>query len=140
MIIFVFKIIITANMKKTKLILASLVLSFTFISCSTQQRALNDLRSLNEELKENRSRYTASDINRAYNNLSKIQERIKKYEYTKAEYEEIGKLTTSCYIYMGKNAVQTAVGDIINAASQIKGAVDGVKEAAKEIKGEFEKK
>ena len=84
-----------------------------------------------EENKEVRKR---DEVQLIVDRLNKIQENMKRYEYTAEEMREIGKLKASCYVYMGKNTVETAVGDAMRTVNEVRGAAEGIKDAIKEIK------
>lgn len=121
-------------MKTRQAFLALALCAAALTSCGSAQSSLNALRSLNEDLRDNSVRFTAKDWRAAQDRLNKIQENMKRYEYTAEEMREIGKLKASCYVYMGKNTVETAVGDAMRTVNEVRGAAEGIKDAIKEIK------
>lgn len=96
-------------------------------SCSTKTSAISDLRSLTYDIREYGAEYTLADWKRVKNEYDKIDSRIRQYDYTPAEREEIGELKGQCVKYFAKGLVTNAAGQIIGISSEIKGILEGLK-------------
>lgn len=121
-------------MKRLTILAAIVAAAISFTSCGSAQGTINDLHSLNTELKYNSERFTSDDWHKAKARLDKIQKKVKKYDFTDEQLREIGALTTSCYVYMGKNTVKSTFKDIRDAAIQAQGAADEIKAIIEEIR------
>ena len=103
-------------------------------SCGSARGTINSLQNLNDELKYNSERFTAEDWRDAKMRLDKIQKDVKKYDFTDEQLKEIGALTASCYVYMGKNTLQSTFKDIRDAVIQAQGAADDIKAIIEDVK------
>lgn len=116
-------------MKNIKSYIMLAVAAIAMASCASSQSALNDLRNLNADLRDNRSRFTARDWKAVESRMNNIQGRIKRYNYSDEELREIGSLTAGCYVYMGKNTVGTVLDDVRRTVKQVEGAAEEIKRA-----------
>lgn len=119
------------TMKKTLLLTLLLAIAgiFTLSSCATKASAIDDLRQLSEQVRDNGAYYTVKDWKRTAQRYNKIADRLSKYDYTTAEMAEIGRLKGQCAGYFATGVIDNVGGKVINAASLIKGFIEGVKEA-----------
>lgn len=114
-----------------KTIFAAFAALALMCSCSTSNSALNDLRTLNNNIATEGSTYTLSDWRSAGMKYYKTDKKIAKYaakgKYTDEEMQEIGELQGSCLGGFAKGLGQNLTTKVNNAASLIKGIVDGFK-------------
>lgn len=115
-------------MRHTILTLTLILAALALASCTTSQSALNDLRNLNADLRDNRARFTPQDWKAVQRRMDNIQGRIQRYNYTDDELREIGALTAGCYVYMGKNTVGTVLDDVHRTVRQVQGAAEEIKQ------------
>lgn len=102
-------------------------------SCSTPQRAVNQLQNLTTDVKMNSVDYTIKDWKKCVKDYENINYKIEKYalkgEYTTAQMNEIGKLQGECAAEMAKGAGGSLLNKAVNFGSNIKGIIDGFKSA-----------
>lgn len=114
-----------------KTILAAFAALVLMCSCSTSQSALNDLRAVSTDVNMNGANYTTRDWKYAAYKYYKADKKIAKYaakgKYTNDEMQEIGQLQGTCVSGFAKGMGQQVTDKVTNAASLIKGLVDGVK-------------
>lgn len=103
-------------------------------ACNSAQASLNDLRRLNADLRDNRARFTSNDWKACQQRLDNIRQRIDRYNYSDEQLKEIGSLTTSCYVLMGKNTVGTVLDDVHRTVKQAQGAADEIKAIIDDVK------
>lgn len=96
-------------------------------SCSPKTSAISDLRSLTKDISNYGSEYTLNDWRKIKNEYDQITDRMKRYDYTPAQREEIGELKGQCVKYFAKGLVTNAAGQIIGISSEIKGILEGLK-------------
>lgn len=115
---------------KKKTILAAFAALVLMCSCSTSQTALNDLRNLNDKIAVEGSTYTLGDWKKTATKYYKTDKKIAQYategKYTDAEMEEIGELQGSCINGFAKGLGQNISNKVSNAASLLKGIVNGL--------------
>lgn len=118
-------------MKKTFLItlLLAVVSVFTLSSCASKASAINDLRQLSEQVRDYGATYNVKDWKRTAQRYNKITDRLSKYDFTLEEMNEIGRLKGQCAGYFATGVIDNVGGKVINAASLIKGFLQGVREA-----------
>ena len=96
-------------------------------SCHTgKDAALADLRSLTAQIEQNATVYDYNDWMRVKKRFEKVDNRLMRYDYTADESHEIGELKGRSLGYIAKGVVTKAGDKIIDAASQIKGILDGI--------------
>lgn len=113
-------------MKARHLIMMLMLLTLT--ACSTKRSAINDLRRFNNELAVYGPEYNLEDWKAAAADFQDINQRLRRYEYNAAEREEIGRLKGECIANFGKGVASNAITKITNAASELKGLIEGLKE------------
>lgn len=108
-------------MKKYFIILAVALVALT--SCQTKQAAINDLRSLTQEMQLNSNYYTLSDWEKAGVKYYNINKRIKAHagDYTNEEMKEIGDLNGQC----ARSFTDGAVNKVKGAKDMLKSFVEG---------------
>lgn len=121
-------------MKQLTTLFAFMVSVILLTSCGSARGTINDLQDLNYDLKYNSERFTAEDWRDAKGRLDKIQKNVKKYDFTDEQLKEIGALTASCYVYMGKNTLRSTFKDIRDAVIQAQGAADEIKAIIEDVK------
>lgn len=113
---------------KKKIILGIIVLGACLSSCSTKNTAVSDLRSLSQEIATNGAEYTADEWKEVKKKYDDINAKLDKYEYTAEENVEIGRLKGQCVASFAKGVATNVKGKVVNAASQVKGIIEGIKE------------
>ena len=98
-------------------------------SCSTKTSAISNLRSLTYDIRDNGSTYTVQDWMDVKDRYSKINDKISSYDLTTEEKEEVSNLKGQCVGYFAKGIVGNAAQKVVDGAAQVKGLVDGVKQA-----------
>lgn len=115
-----------------KRIIPLLLLAVLATSCrSGKDAAMNDLMNLRTEVQENAMSYNFNQWIKQEKKFEKICERMDKYEYTPEEHHEIGKAKGELVGYFAKGVMGKASNKIIDAAEQIQGIIDGIKNALK---------
>lgn len=81
-----------------KIISLCFVAAIMLASCQTKQSALNDLRSLNQEIRMNGENYSVNEWTQVGKRYYEINKKITKHagDYTDAEVKEIGELNGQC--------------------------------------------
>jgi hypothetical protein len=115
-------------MKKINVLMACGLLALTLASCSTKQRALDQLESFSTELRDHSRYYDLKDWEDAGKKFVKISKSVKKHEldYTPAEKVRIGKLEGECAGYMARGAKDNISDRLRGIVNEIKGIIEGV--------------
>jgi hypothetical protein len=115
-------------MKKINVLMACGLLALTLASCSTKQRALDQLESFSTELRDHSRYYDLKDWEDAGKKFVKISKSVKKHEldYTPAEKARIGKLEGECAGYMARGAKDNISDRLRGIVNDIKGIIEGV--------------
>ena len=115
-------------MKKINVLMACGLLALTLASCSTKQRALDQLESFSTELRDHSRYYDLKDWEDAGKKFVKISKSVKKHEldYTPAEKTRIGKLEGECAGYMARGAKDNISDRLRGIVNEIKGIIEGV--------------
>ena len=118
-------------MKKMKYLMACIVLALALTSCSTKQRAINQLESFSYELRDNSRYYDLQDWEKAGKKFVKITKNVKKHEfdYTPAEKARIGRLEGECAGYMARGAKDNVTDRLRGFINELKGILQGVTDA-----------
>ncbi|MDD7318288.1 MAG: hypothetical protein SOZ80_02875 [Prevotella sp.] len=95
-------------------------------SCSTKQRAINDLRKFSYELRDNSAYYDIEDWKAAVNRFADLRENVNKHEYTADEYRTIGQLEGECATYMVKGAKEGLINRVGKYAGELEGILEGI--------------
>ena len=114
--------------KKHILYILCLCTLLPLTSCTTSRTsAMDDLRDLRNEIRDNGIDYTLSDWNKAANKYGKIQNKLAKHSYSNEEQREIGVLKGECMSYFAKSITTNVAGKMSNVGSQLKGLLEGLK-------------
>ena len=118
-------------MKKMKYLMVCTALALALTSCSTKQRAINQLESFSTELRDNRRYYDFQDWEKAGKKFVKITKDVKKHEfdYTPAEKARIGRLEGECAGYMARGAKDNVTDRLRGFINELKGILQGVTDA-----------
>lgn len=109
------------------------LLMLTFTACSTSRMApVEELRDLSTELKLNSSEYDFQDWTRAKKKYVKLNKKIARNDYSPEERREIGQLKGECVGYFAKGIGRNLMDKVDNAAQQMKGFIDGLKNSLEE--------
>lgn len=106
---------------KKLLFVAALLLTLT--SCQTKRTAINDLRTLSNEMQVYGDNYSLNEWKDAGKRYYNINKRIKGHmaDYSDEEVQEISRLNGQCL----RSFTQGAVNKVQGAASAIKSLIDG---------------
>ena len=106
-------------------------LALVLASCSTKQKAINDLESFSYELRDNSRYYDLQDWENAGKRFVKLTKKAKKYEldYTPAEKAKIGRLEGECAGYMARGAKDNLTDRLSGFINELKGILEGVTDA-----------
>lgn len=124
--------LITYIMKKAILFLWVFFMLFTVISCNRNAVAINELRSLCDEIEENFEEYTDSDFERITIRFKEIEKGMENLELTDAERKEYSELQGRYYGIFTKAALKSAKDEIKRISEDVEGAVKGFVDAVKE--------
>ena len=118
-------------MKKMKYWMACTALALALTSCSTKQRAIDQLESFSTELRDNSRYYDVQDWEKAGKKFVKLTKKVKKYEfdYTPAEKARIGRLEGECAGYMARGAKENITDRLNGFINELKGILQGVTDA-----------
>ena len=97
-------------------------------SCSTKQRAIDQLESFSTELRDHSRYYDIQDWENAGKKFVDITKKVKKYEldYTPEELARIGKLEGECVGYMARGAKDNVTDRLRGLLNEIQGIIQGV--------------
>lgn len=119
-------------MKKYLLLLAAVLMLTLTTSCNTQQRAINQMRTLTYEIEAHGDTYQPEDWQLAYDDYKRINEKIDNRKLTSEQRAEVGELKGRCLSKFAKcsvgNIVRVVKGAISEGAGIIKGIIDGLTE------------
>lgn len=115
-------------MKKINVLMVCGAFALMVASCSTKQRAINQLESFSTELRDNSRYYDLRDWEDAGKKFVKITKNVKKHEfdYTPAEKARIGRLEGECAGYMARGAKDNISDRLRGFFNEIKGIIEGV--------------
>lgn len=120
-------------MKKILAITMNLMLCIAMLcSCAAKTSAISDLRSFAKEIDKNGATYTVTEWKAAAVEYEKIDNRLKKYDYTTEQQEEIARLKGQCVGSFARNVATNASNKVQGAAAAVKGFIEGIKEAFKD--------
>ena len=117
-------------MKTIKLIICC-VMVLAFASCSTKQRAIDQLESFSTELRDHSRYYDIQDWEKAGKKFVDITKTVKKYElkYTPEELARIGRLEGECAGYMARGAKDNVTDRLKGFLNELNGILQGVTDA-----------
>lgn len=118
-------------MKKMKYWMACTALALALTSCSTKQRAIDQLERFSTELRDNSRYYDVQDWEKAGKKFVQLTKKVKKYEfdYTPAEKARIGRLEGECAGYMARGAKENITDRLNGFINELKGILQGVTDA-----------
>ena len=117
---------------KTKTILFAAFLALasllTLSSCSTKSRAINELKVLTYDLRDNSANYSIAQWEDAAYRYIDIRKKINKHykDYTAEEKERIGQLQGEAAGYVAKGAKSSLIKNDGGLASELKGLLEGI--------------
>ena len=117
-------------MKTIKLIICC-VMVLVLASCSTKQRAIDQLESFSTELRDHSRYYDIQDWEKAGKKFVDITKTVKKYElkYTPVELARIGRLEGECAGYMARGAKDNDTDRLKGFLNELNGILQGVTDA-----------
>ena len=117
-------------MKTIKLIICCVVV-LVLASCSTKQRAIDQLESFSTELRDHSRYYDLKDWEDAGKKFVKITKNVKKHEfdYTAEELARIGRLEGECAGYMARGAKDNFTDRLKGFINELRGILQGVTDA-----------
>ena len=118
-------------MKTMKIWMACIVMILAMASCSTKQRAIDQLESFSYELRDHSRYYDVQDWEKAGKKFVKLTKTVKKYEleYTPEELARIGRLEGECAGYMARGAKNNITDRLNGFINELKGILQGVTDA-----------
>ena len=118
-------------MKKSYFLIVCGVLALVLTSCSTKQRAINQLESFSTELRDHSRYYDLQDWEKAGKKFVKITKNVKKHEldYTPEEKARVGRLEGECAGYMARGAKDNVTERLRGFINELKGILQGVTDA-----------
>ena len=120
-----------SHMKTMKILMACIVLVLALASCSTKQRAINQLESFSTELRDHSRYYDVQDWEKAGKKFVDLTKTVKKYQmdYTPEELARIGRLEGECAGYMARGAKENITDRLNGFINELKGILQGVTDA-----------
>lgn len=115
-------------MKKNILYILCLCAFLVTTSCSTSRTAaIDDLRELRNDIRDNGTDYTLHDWNKAANKYGKIQNKLARHSYSNYEQQEIGELKGECMSYFARSVATNVAGKMSKVGSHLRGILEGLK-------------
>ena len=113
---------------KTKKLIICCLMALVLASCSTKQRAIDQLESFSTELRDHSRYYDVKDWEKAGKKFVKIRKSVSKHEfdYTAEEKAKIGKLEGECARYMARGAKEGVFDKLKNIGGELKGILEGI--------------
>ena len=115
-------------MKKS--IIFIIVALLTLASCSTERRALTQMRHLTHQVEAKGEYYDVDDWQRAYADFRRIDDKMDVRKLTNEQAAEYGELKGRLVSKFAKCSVQSVVNSVTNYIKQgtgiIKGVIDGL--------------
>lgn len=113
-------------MKKLFILLAFSTLLLS--SCSTERRALGQMRTLTERIEAHGDRYTMEDWENALEKYKSIDEKMDETKLTPQQSKEYGELKGRCVAKFAKSKVQKVVNWISTYVNEGSGILKGILE------------
>ena len=107
-----------------------LVTVFAFLllsACSNRQDAIDDLRTLVEDIRQNGKDYTAEQWADAEGIYETVCDDLEQYEYTQDEQTEISKLKGQYAAHLAQYKAQEGMGLVKDILDRVQGAVEELK-------------
>ncbi len=113
-----------------KYIIVFIVAMLTLASCSSERRALNQMRRLTYEVEAKGQYYDAEDWQEAYNDFKAIDDRMDVRKLSNEEAAEYGELKGRIVSKFAKSSVSSVVNAVSTYVNQgigiVRGIVDGL--------------
>ena len=118
-------------MKKIHFLIVCGAFAMLLASCSTKQRAIDQLESFSTELRDHSRYYDIQDWEKAGKKFVDITKTVKKYElkYTPEELARIGRLEGECAGYMARGAKDNVTDRLKGFLNELNGILQGVTDA-----------
>ncbi len=101
-------------------------------SCSTERRALSQMRTLTHQIETRGDYYDNEDWKRAYDRYQRIDEKMDTSRLTQEQAKEYGELKGRCVAKFAKSKVEQVVEGVAKYVNQgigiLKGIIDGITE------------
>ena len=116
---------------KTKKLIICCLMALVLASCSTKQRAIDQLESFSTELRDHSRYYDVKDWEKAGKKFVDLTKTVKKYQmdYTPEELARIGRLEGECAGYMARGAKENFTDRLNGFINELKGILQGVTDA-----------
>ena len=98
-------------------------------SCSREDSAISDYRSLAQELKSNSSDYSEEDWENVVQEYEKLEKRVEKCKFSPKQKKELNRLRGQCAAYMLKGMTTQAKHQMEDAVEQFSDMAEGFNEA-----------
>lgn len=115
-----------------KLFFVALMSVALLSSCSTERRALHQMRNLTETIETRGDRYEKEDWEKAYEKYKKIDEKIDNSKLTQEQAKEYGELKGRAVAAFAKSKVEKVVNGIGKYINQGLGILKGIFEGITE--------
>lgn len=112
-------------MKKLIFIYLGIVTLFSFISCDSRKSAIDDLKSLVNNVEVNYDSFTQEDWDNISLSYSAIEEELQKHEYTDEELDEIGRLKGKYLGLQTKHTIENIEKRATDFGKQLDGVIEG---------------
>ncbi len=113
---------------KVRHVLVLGLMAVVLASCSTKQRAINQLESFSTELRDHSRYYGLQDWEDAGKQFVKLTKEVKKHEmdYTPEEKARIGRLEGECAGYMARGAKDNVSDRLRGLFNEVMGIIEGI--------------
>lgn len=96
------------------------------LSCGNRQEAIENLRTLVEDIRSNGNEYTAEQWADAEGIFEEVCDELEQYEYTQDEKTEISRLKGEYTLAVAQWKVQDKIDVVRDVIEQVSGAVKGL--------------
>ena len=118
-------------MKKTLLLLLTLLFTLSFTSCNSTKSSLNEMSKICEKIENNFDKYTEKEIKELTARFSELEKKLEAGELSENENKELAKLKGRYYGSFTKGAIKATKKEIKkitdNIESTIEGFIEGIK-------------
>ncbi len=118
-------------MKKSFLILFTLLLAISFASCDTNSSALREMNEICKDIEENFDKYTDKEFEELTERFSKLEKKLEAGELSESEEKELAKLKGRYYGSFTKGAIKATKKEIKKIGENIESVVEGFVEGIK---------
>ena len=106
-------------MKNFQKLILLLFVAFIFVACDDRKDAIDDLRTLVEDIRQNGNEYTAEQWADAEAIYADVSENLDTYEFTREEKKEISDLKAEYLTYIAKWKAGEKFDMIMDIANQV---------------------